>query len=548
MTRIIRRSSRAIGLSAIMTKIINGLSIAEVKVINQPSILTAISNFFGGLYVSLEEFAFLYFLLPAERFNEFEAHLKTMASDFVGWQIFYNQHRYASEAIKKMILRELLKKAESFNNYHDVSKIAEGYPELKTEALKGMKLLSQRFEEKIICIQEGLEPPNHEEIKDLFDSATEFKHYESFAALSWIPTDLRIKSTRMMLEKADSFDKNVRTFNRAKPGSKIRQKCVTNADLYELPLEEVFSYYYSQKRWNNFKRGLYKRIEQFSLGAKDWFKVIDNRDKKIKKLAFTKIRDLNLKFEQLNEIQNISQDSEIELFLLEEMVLKADPKNFEQWKKICRRADKFPKIKKQAFPRLINIVKNSQEGEEISGMIGKNSQYGKNLFTAIIRFEDTPFEVFDNLFRNSSNETQTILLPYLRRSASNFTQTERAFILCLKNKRQQDLCLQKMFEIAEETDQAEHLVRTYKLALETKNAKIIEKILNRIKIGKYEFSFLNGLYKQLIKENAANNGLADLTERMLITTAKTETEKTQAFICVPVEKKNLALEALAATN
>ena len=102
---------------------------------------------------------------------------------------------------------------------------------------------------------------------------------------------------------------------------------------------------------------LYGKIEKLVLGIEDWIEILlkYGDDKKLKNLAMSKMRQLGLGFDQLNNTLARAKDPEVKEVILEEMLSLAEG-IFDRLTIVAIKSDEFPQIFGKAFLSLVDIV------------------------------------------------------------------------------------------------------------------------------------------------------------------------------------------------
>jgi len=532
-----------LGLSKSLVRILSGLNASEAKIVETNSIFWFwMIEIFGLLYISREELAQLYFYLPLGRRNELDGHLNKIAPDFWGWKMFLEMNKYSSEAIKKMALSEMYRRAESFQNLQTGYKLAEGYLEMRGKFLSDMRRQAKTLEEKISVLSYELEPTLIQ-IEEVFSLINDFSVAEKFIGLPNIPATYKNKGLKKMFKFAVSFPQLLRTHRRSRPGSPLRREIVRAAAEYELKQLELFDAYYSEKTRTALKIMLLTKIEKLVLGIEDWLEILIQygSDRKLKSLVIKNIRANDCTFSQLNNSVSRIQDPEAKAAGLEEM-LDVASYDFSWLRIVCLKSGEFPKVFRRAFTELINTIETATQAEEACELITKNRPFEvSNFFGRIIEL-GIRFETLERIFFLLSKENKKKMEGALRRAAGdNFNHLGRVVKHC-QSRRNRNRTILDMYKLAAQS--ADQLVCVYQLALSYNQPKLAERVV--VDIKKLNLNFLDLLiaYESLEREKIINNGLAKLIQGELALKARTEREKAQAFEKIPLEHKNIIIKKL----
>lgn len=536
-------------LSLSIVKILNGISAQRARIVGRINIFHRIAEFFGFLYLSLEDLSSLYFYLPEERRLELKQHLDFFAKDFVSWKRFIDMHRYSAKTIKNMALNEMSFYVANFQQAYEGFILADDLM-IKKSFLELMEKRAVSFEEKLNVIRSG-NLMSEEKLEELFSMIKTFIQAEQFSCLIGLDERNINKGAKKMLSLADDFKKLNRTHRRAIPGSSLRREIVSVADNYELPQNELIQYYYEEKYWSNFKRMLFKKVEKLVLGIEDWLEILLHygSDRKLKNLAMSKMRLLGLSFYQLNNTLSRAKDPEIKLVILEEMFLLSKG-SFEMLNIVSVKSEDFPQVFSKSFSALLELIYEPKEAERACEILAVSKNKNTDFILKLLSLE-LSFESLDKLFNKAPKEGKILLLPYMRLSAKNNLDnllkvfTYYSLVDDLKERqRKQNSCLKEALLLGEDGDALEKLLDVYRLALMFNNFTISERVVEVIKRKKYKFETLLKTYENLEKNKITNNGLAAFLQTEMINRAETSSEKIAAFKKAPLQVKNLALSRL----
>ncbi len=545
------KSLKSLGLNLSLSalRILRGIS-AQKVVIVEMNFFYRFLNFFGFLYLSLEEFSKLYFYLPVERFSEISTELKKIADDFISWKRFFELNRYSAKTLKDMALNEMSKLAKTFQQANDGFRLSFGNIVMEEKFLEIMELHAVSFEEKMILVK-CRNPINEERLDELLPMIKTFLSAEQFVSIVGVSQKYKNKGLKKMLDLASSYRELIRTHRRVKPGSPLRRLIVSEVEKYEMLQEELLQSYYEEKNWSRLKRMLYGKIEKLVLGIEDWIEILlkYGDDKKLKNLAMSKMRQLGLGFDQLNNTLARAKDPEVKEVILEEMLSLAEG-IFDRLTIVAIKSDEFPQIFGKAFLSLVDIVQTLEESKRICEILTTSKNKNNSDFISRILKLDVDFSILEKLFVKSSKEGKELLIPTLYILAKgNFDNLSKTFdhSLALENKDRKKIqtkCLRDVFSLEKESNDLGKLIRVYNMALIIGDFQISEKIVNTISKLEFDFKTLLTAYENLEKLRITNNGLAKFLQTEMISKAQTEEEKRQAFIKAPIQIQNIALTNL----
>ena len=537
-----------LGFSKSLMEILSGRLAEEATVVSRINFFYLFLGLFGRLFITIEELSHLYFYLPAKRQSELKNHLDKISCDFMGWKRFYSS--CFSESLKSMAVGEMLKRATIFFQAQIAFGLVGTNLELRAEALRTLKSLACKFEEKVEFIILSGELPGLTELEDLLNSANNFLNIMRFLGIPKLPPILRNKAVVKMFGFSDDFSKLAKTHHFSRPGSPLRKDIVSAAESYELSLKQLLEAYATEKHWTKMKRMLFEKIKKLVLGIEDWLSILlqYGYDRKITALAIEKLRALGLTYEQMNNSLNGVKEPQIKRVVLKEMSRLAKDDDFQKWKIICSKSNEFPNIFAKSFAKLILAAETPGQSEEVLAVMikNKNKKQINNFLNKLLRLENTKFETLEKIGLYCGRMGRKLLLPSLRRLAGDFDSLVRAFRLGENDKRHRERCLEDMFTLVKINHNDEQLVQIYKLALTTNNKAMSERVIRIVARLDYGFRPLLDLYKLLEKEKIVSNGLADLVQKSLIEKAQTEIEKRQAFFTASLPNKRLALLKIAA--
>ncbi|MFA5109339.1 MAG: hypothetical protein WC458_02250 [Patescibacteria group bacterium] len=537
-----------LGFSKSLIEILGSRSAEEATVVNRINFFYLFLGLFGRLFITVEELSHLYFYLPAKRQSELKNHLDKISGDSMGWKRFYSS--CFSESLKSMAVNEMLRRATIFFQAQIAFGLVGTNLELRAEALRTLKTLALKFEEKVEFIILSGELPGLTELENLLNSANNFSAVMRFLGIPKLPPILRNKAVAKMFGFSDDFSKLARTHHFSRPGSPLRRDIVLAAESYELDQKNLLDAYAMEKHWTKMKRMLFEKIKKLVLGIEDWLGILlqYGYDRKITDLAIEKLRALGLTFDQLNNSLNGVKEPQIKKVVLKEMSRLAKDEDFNKWKIICSKSNEFPNIFAKAFAKLILAAQTPEQSEEVLTLMikNKNRKQINSFLNKLLRLENTKFETLEKIGLYCSRMSRKLLLPSLRRLAGDFDLLVRAFKFGENDKRHREKCLEDMFALVKINHNDEQLIQVYKLALAINNKVISERIIRIVARLDYGFSPLFDLYKLMEREKVTNNGLADLVQKNLIEKAQTEMEKRQAFFTASLPNRRLALLKIAA--
>ncbi|MCK9439221.1 MAG: hypothetical protein WCY43_02340 [Patescibacteria group bacterium] len=537
-------------LSLSMVRILNGLSAQKAKVLERVNFFHRVAEFFGGLYLSLEDFADLYFYLPENRRRELKDHLNFLAKDFVSWKKFFEVNRYSNKNIRDMALNEMIYCVNTFYEAYEGFRLSDDLI-IKESFLKIMELKGSSFEEKLQVIRCS-NGHDQAKIEELFLMIKTFTQAEQFSSIIGIDDRNLNKGTRKMLSLADDFKKVNRTHRRSIPGSLLRREIVAVAKNYELPQSELIQYYYDEKHWSNFKRMLFGKIERLVLGIEDWLEILLHygSDRKLKNLAMFKMRQLGLTFYQLNNTLSRAMDPEIKNVILEEMFLLSK-NSFEKLCIVSVKSDDFSSIFLRSFLALLELVSDEEKAEKACEILASSKNRNNPIFVSKIVDLRINFNSLDKLFAKSPKEGKLLLLPQMKMLAkNNLNDLLKIFNYysviddTKERQRKQNICLKEVLFLLEEDNNVERLLAVYRTALISGNFSVSDKVVEIMKTKNFNFKTLLLVYEELEKNKITNNGLASYLQMEMIAKAENNLEKSTAFKKASLQIKSLALSRL----
>lgn len=537
-------------LSLSMVRILNGLSAQKAKVLERVNFFHRVAEFFGGLYLSLEDFADLYFYLPENRKNELRTHLDFLAQNFTSWRKFFEVHRYSNKNIRDMALNEMLLCTTTFYEAYDGFRLSEDLA-IKESFLKIMESKAVSFEDKLQVARFG-NTYSEERLEELFLMIKTFAQAEQFASLIGLDDKSLNRGARKMLSLADDFKKINRTHRRAIPGSLLRREIVAVAENYELPQSDLIQYYYDEKHWSNFKRMLFRKIERLVLGIEDWLEILLHygSDRKLKNLAMSKMRQLGLTFYQLNNTLSRAMDPEIKNVILEEMFLLSK-NSFEKLCIVSVKSDDFSSIFLRSFLALLELVSDEEKAEKACEILASSKNRNNPIFVSKIVDLRINFNSLDKLFAKSPKEGKLLLLPQMKMLAkNNLNDLLKIFNYysviddTKERQRKQNICLKEVLFLLEEDNNVERLLAVYRTALISGNFSVSDKVVEIMKTKNFNFKTLLLVYEELEKNKITNNGLASYLQMEMIAKAENNLEKSTAFKKASLQIKSLALGRL----
>lgn len=537
-------------LSLSMVRILNGLSAQKAKLIERINFFHRIFEFFGGLYLNLEELANLYFYLPENRRRELKDHLNFLAKDFVSWKKFFEVNRYSNKNIRDMALNEMIYCVNTFYEAYEGFRLSDDLI-IKESFLKIMELKGSSFEEKLQVIRCS-NGHDQAKIEELFLMIKSFTQAEQFSSIIGIDDRNLNKGTRKMLSLADDFKKVNRTHRRSIPGSLLRREIVAVAKNYELPQSELIQYYYDEKHWSNFKRMLFGKIERLVLGIEDWLEILLHygSDRKLKNLAMFKMRQLGLTFYQLNNTLSRTMDPEIKNVILEEMFLLSK-NSFEKLCLVSIKSDDFPGIFLKSFLALLELVSDEIKAERVCEILASSKNRNNPIFVSKMVDLRIGFDSLDKLFNKSPKEGRLLLLPQMKSLANgNLINLLKVFnyysvIDDLKERqRKQNMCLKEVLSLLEEDSDTKRLLAVYRTALMSGNFYASDKVVEIMKTKNFNFKTLLLIYEELEKNKITNNGLASYLQMEMIKVAENNLEKSTAFKKASLQIKSFALSRI----
>jgi hypothetical protein len=537
-------------LSLSMVRILNGLSAQKAKVLEQINFFHRVVEFFGGLYLNLEDLASLYFYLPENRRSELKNHLNFLAKGFVSWKKFFEINRYSNKNIRDMALNEMIFCVTTFNEAYEGFRLSDDLV-IKESFLKIMENKGFSFEEKLQVIRCS---NNHDETKleELFSMIKTFTQAEQFSSLAELDDKSLNRGAKKMLSLSDDFKKINRTHRRAIPGSLLRREIVAVAENYELPQNELIQYYYDEKHWSNFKRMLFRKIERLVLGIEDWLEILLHygSDRKLKNLAMSKMRQLGLTFYQLNNTLSRAMDPEIKNVILEEMFLLSK-NSFEKLRLVSIKSDDFPSIFLRSFLALLELISDEEKAERACEILASSKNRNNPIFVSKMVDLRISFDSLDKLFNKSPKEGKILLLPQMKLLANgNLNGLLKVFNYysviddTKERQRKQNICLKEVLFLLEEDSNVERLLAVYRTALISGNFSVSDKVVEIVKTKNFNFKTLLLVYEELEKNKIINNGLASYLQMEMIAKAENKSEKSTAFKKASLQIKSLALGQL----